>query len=99
HHAVSPQSNPALAKISSQLFRLRSADSINPPLWKKHLASVLCRPLTLANDRYRPRLLSRPHIENDIDAVALRIDDIIFGMPTGRDLSLMDGSDGVDRIE
>src|SRR5262249_5841131 len=31
HHAVSPQNNPALAKISSQLFQLRSADSINPP--------------------------------------------------------------------
>src|SRR4249919_1991938 len=57
------------------------------------------RRLTLANGRYRPRLLSRPHVENDIDAVALRIDDIIFGMPAGRALPLMDGSDGVDGIE
>src|SRR5678816_3278761 len=57
------------------------------------------RRLTLAKGRYRPRLLSRPHVENDIDAVALRIDDIIFGMPAGRALPLMDGSDGVDRIE
>ena len=57
------------------------------------------RRLTLANDHYRPRLSSRPHVENDIDAVALGIDDIIFGMPSGRAFSLMDGSDGVDRIE
>src|SRR6266496_1370161 len=47
----------------------------------------------------KPRLLRRPHVENDIDAVALRIDDIIFGMPAGRALPLMDGSDGVDGIE
>ena len=44
-------------------------------------------------------LSSRPHVENDIDAVALRIDDVVLRMPSGRGLALMDGSDRVDRIQ